>query len=94
MANELALTIGNTTIAFPLKGTAAQLRERIRRYATNEGLVAPSSTDAEVGREVLKSLAREIRDGSSQYQFNDEMAKARETISAQVGLDNDLFDED
>jgi hypothetical protein len=58
MANQLSLTIGQTTISVPINLTAQQARAVISRYATQTGI----DTEGRTGRNCrgCAALAQEI----------------------------------
>lgn len=90
MANSLSITLGATTLSIPVKGTVAQVKAVLKRYAKSRDIKVEGRTDQEIGEDVLRAILLTIKDGSKSQQreemYNAQLASFEQTIET----DNDL----
>lgn len=92
MANQLSLTVGQTTITVPIKLDNVKLRAVIRRYALYKGINMQDRTEIQIAEAVLRSLLRTVADGSQDMQRIELEAGLRASIEEQLKADNDIAD--
>lgn len=92
MANSFGYNFDGTTVGIPLKGTPAQLRTVLRRFAIQNNITVEGKTDAEIARAVLRRLMRIVLDGSIDRQRQEALAQQMATIEATIAADNDLLE--
>jgi hypothetical protein len=93
MPNELALTLGQTTVRVPIKLTALQARAVLRRYALRRGMQTEGRTEVQVAEDVLRALLRIVRDTAIDQQRMEALAAQQAALEATLQSDNDLYDE-
>jgi hypothetical protein len=92
MANSFGYNFDGTKVGIPLKGTPAQLRTVIRRYAIQSNITVEGKTDGEIARAVLRRLMKIVLDGSVDRQRQDAISEQMATIEATIAADNDLLE--
>lgn len=90
MPNRLILEVGAETIVIPIKGTAAQIRAAIKRYAVQEIIPIEGRTPTEIGTDVLTKLLKTMRDGSVDRHRIEKLEEARPAIDLEIAAENDL----
>lgn len=93
MAGSLSLTIGANTVTLPLKLTNAQLNAIAVRFATRRGVAVEGRSANEIGTDVLRELAKMMRDASIDQQRAELLAAEQATREATIAADNDLYDQ-
>lgn len=94
MANQIALTVGATTVVVPIKLGNQQLVAFIRRYALEKGVDVGNLTAEQVGVAALKAMLRDAREVSSAAQIKGMQRAYRQEIVDIVAAENDLFDDE
>jgi hypothetical protein len=93
MPGRLILEIASTQISIPIKGTAAQIRAAVRRYALSKNMAVDAMTDTQIGEAVLRALLKIVRDGSIDRQRAEANQAQQAALEATLAADNDLYDE-
>lgn len=90
MPNRLMLEVGAETLIVPIKGTAAQIRAAVKRYAVQKSIAVDGRTPSEIGTDVLISLLKYLRDTSTDRHRIERMAEVSAAIEVEISAENDL----
>lgn len=93
MANRLILEVGQGQVEIAIKGTAAQIRGAVRRYAETVGIDITDKTDVQIGEAVLRYVLRSVKESSMAKQRTEKFAELAAGIEAEILAANDIYDE-
>lgn len=93
MANEISITVGTGTITVPFKGTSAQIRAAMRRFAESQGLDTTGMADAQIGEAALRWFLRTVKGASMAQQRTAAYADLAASLESDIAAANDIYDE-
>lgn len=92
--SRIVLEVGQGSVEIPLKGSAANIRAAVRRFAETVGLDVEGKTDADVGRAVLRWFARTVKEASMAKQRSEAYADLAASIESDILAANDIYDDE
>lgn len=90
MPNRLMLEVGPEQIVLPLKGTVAQIRAAIRRYALRNHIGVEGRTAEDIGKDVLASFKKLLIENSMDAHRAEKLAALNAAIEEEISAENDL----
>lgn len=77
-------------ITLPIKGTVAQIRAAIRRYALRNHIGIEGRTAEEIGTDVLASFKKLLIENSMDVHRAEKLAELNAAIEEEIATENDL----
>lgn len=93
MPNRIMIEVGAETIEVPIKGTAVQIRARLRRLVIQRGRDIAGLTPAQIGRLALYFMMKWGTDQSMDRHRAEKLSETSAAIEAEISADNDAVDE-